>query len=198
MGKNNAPSISSAVNATIAYHTVGTSTTKYADVVVINAAPAVTMSDNYVYLLSTTIVGYSTDVNGAPVYYYNVIKGGEKTTIAVSSVQGSTGVFLYSVDEAAFTSDDLNMVESGKYTLGSGATVVSGVIAVKSNDNVVVLADGKQIAYADIDITNVTGATESGVTLQVGDPVTVVYGRDCRYHLRGLSPSMSRAPMWLG
>lgn len=176
VGKNNAPSISSAVNATIAYHTVGTSTTKYADVVVINAAPAVTMSDNYVYLLSTTIVGYSTDVNGAPVYYYNVIKGGEKTTIAVSSVQGSTGVFLYSVDEAAFTSDDLNMVESGKYTLGSGATVVSGVIAVKSNDNVVVLADGKQIAYADIDITNVTGATESGVTLQVGDPVTVVYG----------------------
>ncbi len=176
VGKNNAPTINSAVDATIAYHTVGTSTTKYADVVVINAAPAVTMSDNYVYLLSTTIVGYSTDVNGAPVYYYNVIKGGEKTTIASATILGSTGVYLYSLDEAAFTSDDLNMVESGKYTLGTGATVVSGYVAVKSNDNVVVLADGKQIAYADIDITNVTGATESGVTLQVGDPITVVYG----------------------
>ena len=178
VGKNNAPSITSAsaVAASIAYHTVGNNTTKYADVVVIAAAPAVTMSDNYVYLLSTTIVGYSTDVNGAPVYYYDVIKGGEKTTIASAAILGSTGVYLYSLDTAAFTSDDLNKVESGKYTLGAGATTVNGYVAVKSNDNVIVLADGKQIAYADIDITNVTGGTESDVTLQVGDPVTVVYG----------------------
>ncbi len=198
-GKSNAPSIDkdNAKAAAIATQKIGNTT--YATFVVILGAPEADMGTNFVYVTSAGVAGKSTDTKGAPVYYYNVVKDGVRTTIATTNACNTsdllatgTGVYRYAFNADLFTSDDLNKVESGEYTMQK-AVEDDGLkedvkIDVSSNGNVIVNQDATQSEIIDqtnqyiitdeTKITDVSGPVAvENATFNVGDTVTVVFGK---------------------
>ncbi len=172
VGKSNAPTMSG-VAGSLAYHTVGG--TNYAEYVVINAQPNDVDTTNYLYVRSTDIVGNSTDTSGNRVYYYNVIKNGEATTIASAKTLSAVGVYTYTYNADAFISDNLNNVESGVYSLTqavAGTRYITGIVD-RISGNVMVLTDGTQVAFGDVDIT-IVDPLETEASISVGDEVIAV------------------------
>lgn len=159
VGKSNAPTIKAAdaQKASIVVKAVTSNnvTTNYAEIVVIEGTPADSFTSNYVYVLNGSYMGYSYDKNGDKVYYYDVLKNGERTVIAAEQANGlTTGhVYKYNVDEAKFDGDANYNVEAGVYNLdvnGEGGNFYSGTdfiastvsIDVSSNGNVIVDSNG--------------------------------------------------------
>ena len=189
-GKSNAPSITSAKDASVAYETK--SGVKYATFVVIAAKAENSLTDNYVYSLSTTWVGYTQDANGDPIYYYDVIMNGAKVTIASEQTSlPAVGVYQYAYNEAQFAGDTANNVLAGVYDLapatagvvGSGSTngdyKANVAVGVSSNDNVMVSADNKEqfVISPETKITDISDKNNivTDATIAVGDTITVVY-----------------------
>ena len=185
VGKENAPDLDkSGVQISMALRTSGR--TDYIEYVVINDAPKATMSTNYVYITSG-VVGYSEDVNGNDVYYYNVVKDGVATTIAIDKNGLGLGVYLYSVNMDLFTSDDPNKVENGEYTVEK-ATASNGVIEnfqidVISSGNVIVdekayttTTDNVDVLLGEARVIDLTAnPIDTEATLSVTDTVVIVY-----------------------
>ena len=189
-GKSNAPSITSAKDASVAYETK--SGVNYATFVVIAAKAENSLTDNYVYSLSTTWVGYTQDANGDPIYYYDVIMNGAKVTIASAQTSlPAVGVYQYAYNEAQFAGDTANNVLAGVYDLapatagvvGSGSTngdyKANVAVGVSSNDNVMVSADNKEqfVISPETKITDISDKNNivTDATIAVGDTITVVY-----------------------
>ena len=192
VGKSNAPSISSAKNASVIYSDVTEDgkTVSYATYVVITSAPENTMTDNYVYVLNNNPYGQTQDVNGDKIYLYKVVKDGAVVNIAVDKTGLSEGVYLYGFDEAKYAGDTANSVEAGVYSLtaakpgsvGNGTTgdyKANVVIGVSSNDNVIVTPDNKDqfVISPDTEITDITNQSDiiTDASFEVGDTIVVVY-----------------------
>ena len=191
-GKSNAPSITNK-EAAIATQTINGTT--YATFVVVLAEPENALTDNYVYVTNASYIGYSTDTKGANVYYYEVIKAGVKTIIAIDSKGKDTitsngiGVYQYGFNADLFISDEPNRVESGEYSVAVApvSAVATGVeIDVSSNNNVIVQHHSgsvdQQIQYVITEDTTITEVVAGkpvveNATFNVGDTVTVVYGK---------------------
>lgn len=189
-GKSNAPSITSAKDASVAYETK--SGVNYATYIVIAAKAENSLTDNYVYSLSTTWVGYTQDVNGDPIYYYDVIMNGAKVTIASEQTSlPAVGVYQYAYNEAQFAGDTANNVLAGVYDLAPATAGVVGssstngdykanvAVGVSSNDNVMVSADNKEqfVISPETKITDISDKNNivTDATIAVGDTITVVY-----------------------
>ena len=189
-GKSNAPSITSAKDASVAYETK--SGVNYATYIVIAAKAENSLTDNYVYSLSTTWVGYTQDVNGDPIYYYDVIMNGAKVTIASEQTSlPAVGVYQYAYNEAQFAGDTANNVLAGVYDLApatagvpdgtstNGDYKANVAVGVSSNDNVMVSADNKEqfVISPETKITDISDKNNivTDATIAVGDTITVVY-----------------------
>ena len=190
-GKSNAPSITKAkAVASLAYEVK--SGTNYATFIVIVDKAENSLTDNYVYSLSTTWVGNAQDANGDPVYYYDVIMNGEKVTIASEQTSlPAVGVYQYAYNEAQFAGDTANNVLVGVYDLtpatagvvGSGSTTgdykANVAVGVSSNGNVMVSADTKEefVIAPETKITDISDKNNivTNATIAVGDTITVVY-----------------------
>ena len=205
VGKNNAPTIKAAVNASIVVRNSkadGTGT-DYAEIVVITAAPENAYSSNYFYVLQQ--LGYS-KVGDDFIYYYDVVKNGELARIAVdvgNLVNGS--MYYYNYNESKFNGDTVYGTETGVYeanatnskltqatqdgsqnvTTDKDYAVLSNVY-INPNSNVIVGNNGQantQFLYGDATIVDVTSYAKNqavkevvtGATLKSGMDVTIVY-----------------------
>ena len=176
-GKNNAPTITSKA-ASIAYQDIGG--VNYATYVVLETAPEAALTTNYV-IVTSDVVGNSQNVNGSMVYYYNVVKDGVATTIAVSNASGiSKGqVYVYAYDADLFISDEPNKVESGQYTLATAPSTsvqYNFTIDVLSNSDVIVDSSNNQFVVGGARIIDTTvNPIDTEATLVATDTVVIVY-----------------------
>lgn len=182
-GKDNAPSISNKV-ASVAVK-ADSKGINYAQFVVVTDAPEALTGDNFVYALSSSYKGFSTDNNGDKIYYFEVIKGGEKVVIATDKTALIAGdVYNYGVKEDAFGGDSANDVLPGVYDLTampvSGYTkgvdvgvVNAGVITDNTNTTSYVITPDTVIA--DVDLTDSTDSVVFEATVDDDDIITVVY-----------------------
>ena len=204
VGKNNAPTIKAAVNASIVVRNSkadGTGT-DYAEIVVITAAPENAYSSNYFYVLQR--LGYS-KVGDDFIYYYDVVKNGEQARIAVDVGNLTNGsMYYYNYNESKFNGDTVYGTEPGVYeanatnsklveavynTPGNSSTGVAtdkdyavlSSIYINPNSNVVVGSNGvagTQFLYGDATIVDVTSYAKNQAVKEVVTGATLKSGMD--------------------
>ncbi len=205
VGKNNAPSITKQVNASIVVRNskADCTGTDYAEIVVITSAPENSYSSNYFYVLQQ--LGYS-KVGDDFIYYYDVVKNGEQARIAVDDghlVNGS--MYYYNYNESKFNGDTVYGTETGVYEASAANSIlkqsnqdgyqnvtsdkdyaVLSNVYINPNSNVIVGNNGQantQFLYGDATIVDVTSYAKdqavkevvTGATLKSGMDVTIVY-----------------------
>ena len=188
-GKNNAPSIGANGGAAKAASLVINSRTgtPYATFVVITEAADSSLGDNYLFVLNGNVIGYAEDVDGDPVYYYDVVKDGVKTVVAIAGEPNglvADSVYQYGVEADKFVSDEPNSVESGRYEVSiadAGDDVDAGkFVGVITNDTVISTVDAAD-EYIVSDSTVISDVSDhndviaSGAEVATGDTITVVY-----------------------
>ena len=180
-GKDNAPNITNK-SASVAIK-LDSKNVPYVQFVVVTAAPEALTSDNFVYALSDTYVGYSTDNNGDKAYYFEVIKENEKVVIATDKDKLVKGqVYNYGVKEDVFAGDSANNVLPGLYDLTAMASGVATGVEV-ANINANVITDKSNTAYVisadtvivDVDTDDSTTSIVFEATVETGNVLTVVY-----------------------
>ena len=203
-GKANAPTVKNTVPASIVVRNSkadGTGT-DYAEIVVILSAPENAYSSNYFYVLEQ--LGYS-KVGDDNIYYYDVVKNGEKTRIAVDAGNlPNFGMYYYNYNESKFNGDSVYGTEPGVYeanatnskltesiynTPGNNATGVAtdkdyatlSNVYVNPNGNVVVGSNGvagTQFLYGDATIVDVTSYVQNQADKEVVTGAALKSGMD--------------------
>ena len=184
VGKSNAPTIKAAdaqkASVVVKEVTSNNVTTNYAEIVVIEGVPADSFTNNYVYVLNGSYMGYSYDKNGDKVFYYDVLKNGERTVIAAEQENTlRTGhVYKYNVDEAKFDGDANYDVEAGVYDLdvnGEGGNFYNGTDFIAPAAKIDVSSNGNVIVDAN---SNVNVALRDNYIIDAETNTTIVYTVD--------------------
>lgn len=199
-GKANAPTVKKDVAASIVVRNskADGSGTDYAEIVVILSAPENAYSSSYFYVLQQ--LGYS-KVGDDNIYYYDVVKNGEKTRIATDAGNLSNfNLYYYNYNESKFNGDSVYGTEPGVYeanatnskliqsTQDSNQAVTADKdyavltsVYVNPNSNVVVGKDGQagtQFLYGDASIVDVTSYVQNQADKEVVTGAALKSGMD--------------------